>query len=77
MSDYYMNLGVLRDTMAEALRENDEQLVYVIVSALTGGPVDEAIRMAMLPADCSQTDRAQVVENLRNIARAIEDGVIY
>ena len=75
MSDYYMNLGVLRDTMGEALRENDEQLIYVIASALAGGPVDDAIDLGTLP-DLDDHDVDQLVENLRRIADAIEQGEV-
>ena len=75
MSDYYMYLGVTRDRMGEALRENDEQLIYVIASALAGGPVDDAIELGTLP-DLDDRDTDQVVENLRRIADAIEQGEV-
>lgn len=71
MSDFYIHTGVNRDTLAEALRENDEQVVYVIVSALTGGPVEDAIDYMSLPSDFSNEDRDQVVANLMDIATAL------
>lgn len=73
MSDYYVNAGVSRDQMAEALRENDEQLVYVLLSALAGGPVDEAIGCMTPPDYFSNADRDQVVANLQAITRAVSE----
>ena len=71
MSDFYVYTGINRDTIAEAIRENDEQIVYVIISALTGGPVDDAIDYMSLPSDFSNEDRDQVVANLEAIAAAL------
>ena len=73
MSDYYVSTGISRDQMAEALRENDEQPVYVLLSALAGGPVDEAVDCMTSPSRFSNADRDQVVANLQAIARAVSE----
>lgn len=73
MSDYYIQTGISRDQLAEVLRENDEQLVYVLLSALAGGPVDEAIDYMHSPHDFTNADRDQVVANLRALAVAISE----
>lgn len=76
MSDYYAEVGLSRDQMAEMLRNDDEQLIYVITSALNG-PIDDALEMGQIDPDAdNEIDRGAIILNLRAIANAIEDGQI-
>lgn len=76
MSDYYAEVGLSRDQMAEMLRNDDEQLIYVITSALNGN-IDDALEMGQIDPDAdNEIDRGALVLNLRAIANAIEDGQI-
>lgn len=76
MSDYYAEVGLSRNQMAEMLRNDDEQLIYVITSALNG-PIDDALEMGQIDPDAdNEIDRGAIILNLRAIANAIEDGQI-
>lgn len=75
MSDYDFSVSILRDQMAQELRHNDEQLIYVIASALSGGGVDDAIALGSLEEDAAE-DKDRIVANLRQIADAIESGEV-
>lgn len=71
MSDFYLQVDVLRDQMSSALSDNEEQLAYVIASTLSVTVADELIELGSLPEHC---DKELVTFNLRKLADAIQNG---
>jgi len=76
MTDYTTVTQIGRDQMADMLRDNEEQLIYVLSEALRGDVVDDAIELGSLPYDIDDPEKTLIVENMRKIANAIETGKV-
>lgn len=76
MSDYQTEVGITRDRMSAMLLNNDEQLAYVICEALACfADLQPVIDLGELGPDAALDPKA-VVDHLRTIADAIENGEI-
>lgn len=73
MSDYYTDVKILRDRMAEMLTENEEQFIYVLTAALDMVSAPDVIDEGSAADDI---DRDLVASNLREIADAVEAGKV-
>lgn len=75
MSDYRFQTDVLRGQMARELGSDEEHFVFVISDALVGIDIDHAIELGEL-GDEAENNPCEVVNRLRKLACAIEDGEI-
>lgn len=69
MSDYSISTSLLRDQMAAAIAENEEQFFYVICEAVECVDFDEACEFS----DYVQSDAELVAKRLRAMASLIFD----
>ncbi len=73
MSDYEADVSLLRGQMANMLSGNDEQMAYVITHALQWVDIDDIIEQGSLS---EAVDPEKVINSLRLLALAIEDGTL-
>ena len=73
MTDYHGNVSILRTEMSQLIGSNAEQFAYVLSEALTDLNADDIIDMGSLSED---SEPELVIHNLRNLADAIESGLL-
>ena len=77
MADYYAEIALYRDKVASMVAENEEQLVYVVTSAVHDVDWRYALQDGSLSSDVNDDEaRSKIIERLRQLADAIENGEI-